>query len=147
MKAVLLAASASSIVTFSILLIAFLLRARIKRFVNRAAQTDGVVIALKQVSSQRRGTYAPVVRFITAGGESVEFTEMISSYPPKFKEKDPILVLYDPKEPRKARGVEKVSDLYFAVRILWMVGFGLLAAEVVIGGTFGLLFYFAGPFK
>jgi len=86
---------------------------RIDHFRNQAIVTQGTVIAFTKPLSENRTsydsrpktttpTYAPVVRFLTQEGRSVEFTSKSGTNPPRYSEGDTVEVLYSSSSPEKA---------------------------------------------
>jgi hypothetical protein len=69
------------------------------RFVARAEGADGVVVDLVD-----RGDYHPVVRFVTADEQSVQFEAGESAGDPSFfRVGESVGILYDPENPKDAR--------------------------------------------
>ena len=89
-------------------------------FVREAASAVGEVIGLHE----NRGdgvTYAPVIRFNTAGGRPFEFTDATSARPPGYRVGQRVKILYHSRNPRRAR-VASPSRLYMAPIIFGGVG-------------------------
>jgi hypothetical protein len=79
-----------------------------QRFLAKASTADGVVVRLdKVVERSREGDrytlYYPVVRFVTASGQVVEYSDDLGEDPPAYRVGDSVRVLYDPADPQKAR--------------------------------------------
>jgi hypothetical protein len=65
-------------------------------------RAPGSIQSLEYSSSQRRGSYYPVVIFTDAGGTRASFRDRIGSNPPAFRAGDAVTVLYVSGEPRSA---------------------------------------------
>ncbi len=96
-------------------------------FRGKAVPADGQVIAVTSKHNRKHHTYAPVVRFSTADGRTVEFTNRVyRSDKPTVGARIP--VLYDPADPQDAR----VDDMA-----------GRLVGPVITGGL-GTIFLLLG---
>ena len=107
---------------------------RTRTFINSSQETKGTVIRMLYSSDSDGSGYAPVFKFTTITGQSVEVAEKVYSNPPQFREGQVIDVLYDPQNPNRAR-VKKWSTLYFVPLLLGGMG-------VVFGGVGVLLLIF-----
>lgn len=76
---------------------------RERRFVAGAARASGTVVDLEYSRSSDGGAYYPVIRFVTAAGESVTFRSHVGSSPPSHQVGETLEVLYDPAAPQGAR--------------------------------------------
>lgn len=77
-----------------------------RTFVAQASGAHGTVVDMvrrKSTDSDHSDTYAPVVRFVTDTGETIEFTSDTSSNPPSYSRGERVEVLYRPLAPRNAR--------------------------------------------
>jgi hypothetical protein len=74
-----------------------------RTFIAQADSAYGTVIDVMRRQSNDSDTYAPVVRFVTAAGETVEFTSDTSSNPPGYSTGERVEVLYRPLAPRDAK--------------------------------------------
>jgi hypothetical protein len=115
-----------------------------RRFVAKAANASGVVVdvdeAVQQVRKRGSGdnwyyedvtVFYPVIRFVTARGQAVEFRAGEGSSDPfAHGVGDPIRVLYDPANPQAAR-LDTWTSRWGDSITLVAVGLGLL----VIGGV------------
>ena len=99
-----------------------------RTFVDRASTAHGRVIDMVRRQSNDSYTYAPVVRFVTETGETVEFTSDTSSDPPSYAKGERVEVLYRPLAPRDA----KVKDF----KSLW--------ASPIMFGALGSIFFVIG---
>jgi hypothetical protein len=134
----------SGMIIFGFLLVGFLLWLGTKRFIERSQNARGVVIKVKRVPFENRDTFSPIVRFTTHDGRALSFTHPQSSHPPEFEYGEQVNVLYDPRNPHKARVVRKISDLYFMAKIFWITGAGLLVVGFLIGAVFEAFQYSLG---
>jgi hypothetical protein len=118
---------------------------RTKRFVDESVRVTGVVVGLVRKKSKGHGTFSPRVRFTTADGREVEFTEMWSSYPPRFKVGDSAIVLYHRRNPGRARVLTSRWLLYFPALITG--GLGLLFAGVLLllSAVYAVAHFTLGP--
>ena len=94
-----------------------------RRDIAAGASADGTVIDLiVERDSDGDDIYYPRVRFMTAAGESVEFTGSVGSRPAAFDIGEAVAVLYDPAKPRNAR-IDSFFQLWFGPLILGFLGF------------------------
>ena len=107
---------------------------RTRSFINSSQETKGTVVRMLYSSDSDGSGYAPVFKFTTITGQSVEVAEKVYSNPPQFREGQVIDILYDPQNPYRAR-VKKWSTLYFVPLLLGGMG-------VVFGGIGVLLLIF-----
>jgi Protein of unknown function (DUF3592) len=74
------------------------------RFVAEAEHATGTVVDLSRRSdSDGTVSYYPVVRFVTANGEAIEFVSSTGSSPASESPGDRVEVLYDPDDPKGAQ--------------------------------------------
>jgi len=99
-----------------------------RMFVGEASAAHGTVIDMVARQSSDSTTYAPVVRFETEEGETVEFTSNTSSEPPSYVKGERVEILYRPLAPHDAR----IND------------FGSLWASPLMFGTAGSIFFLIG---
>jgi hypothetical protein len=65
--------------------------------VSQRPVREGQVVGLKEtLTTEEKATFAPVVRFTTADGRTIEFTSGVSSRPPAHAVGDRVMVHYDP---------------------------------------------------
>ena len=122
----------------------------INHFRNQAIVMQGKVIAFTKSLSENRTspgsrprsttpTYAPVVRFITEDGRSIEFTSKAGTNPPRYSEGETVEVLYSSSSPEKAR-INDFSSLWMGPFIVGGPGIVLLllgAGIIIIPGLKG----------
>ncbi len=107
----------------------FFAATRTKRFLASAREAPAEVIALQQrLGNDREQAYYPVLRYRTQEGSTREVVSNVGSNPPRYKEGDSVVVLYDPSRPDSVR-----IHTFFNV---W-------AFPLLLGGI-GVLFLFVG---
>ena len=111
----------------------------IRTFLAQAGSAQGTVIDLVRSSSSSSGTWAPVVRFVTAKGEKIEFTSSTGSNPPSYSQGESVEILYDPGKPRDAR-INGFVALWLGPMIVggigsvfFLIGGGIVLASVLQG--------------
>jgi hypothetical protein len=124
-----------------LLLAGFILWYRTRRFIAKTHRATGVVLKVKIIPFENKDTFAPVVRFTTRDGRALSFTDPVSKYPAEFEVGERTQVLYDPKDPHRARAVRNISDLFLAARIFVVAGIALLAMLLLVGMVLGTLTY------
>jgi Protein of unknown function (DUF3592)/WD domain, G-beta repeat len=103
---------------------------------SSSRRADGVVIGLDISSSNGKTTHHPVVRFVTAREQVIEFTSNVYAGE---SVGDSVKVRYDPNNPRHARldsGSARVASGFFDILFL------LVGLAVALGG--GVLFWWFG---
>jgi len=124
-----------SFVGFLLAAIGVFLFIRTRIFLSTAQEVKGTVIRMVYShNSEGGGGYSPVYQFRTLEGQTIEAGESMSSNPPMFREGQVIDVLYDPRNPQKAR-IKKWMSLYFVSVLLG--GMGLVFGGV---GVVSLVF-------
>ena len=123
-----------SLVGELLLVIGLFIWFRTRSFINSSQETKGTVVRMLYSSDSDGSGYAPVFKFTTITGQSVEVAEKVYSNPPQFREGQVIDILYDPQNPNRAR-VKKWSTLYFVPLLLGGMG-------VLFGGIGVLLLIF-----
>jgi Protein of unknown function (DUF3592) len=113
-----------------LLLVAMYLVQQTRTFYREASKAQGTVIDLVRGRSSSSRTYAPVVRFVTEAGESIEFTSDTGSNPPSYSEGEIVEVLYRPETPHAAR-----INGFFALWLGPLVSSGLGTVFTLIGGA------------
>jgi hypothetical protein len=127
-------------------LIAGFLWYRTRRYIKRSHKAIGVVIKVKKIPFENRDTFSPVVRFETGDGRALSFTDPVSKYPAEFEVGEQTPVLYDPRNPHKARAVKRISDLFISAQLFGGAGAVLLVLGLLAGMAFGLRNYLSGLF-
>jgi Protein of unknown function (DUF3592) len=107
-----------------------------REFVSHASIAQGTVIDLVRRQTSDAKTFAPLVRFTTADGETIEFTSATASNPPGYAKGDGVAVLYRPLAPRDAR-IDGFASLWAGP--LMFGGLGsitfLVGASVLLNGV------------
>jgi hypothetical protein len=95
-----------------------------RAWLARSVEATGSVIEMVRVRDRETGdvSFAPLVRFQTRDGKTVEFQSTFRSNPPAYSTGQNVTVLYDPAEPNAAA----VSGLFS----IW--GFSIILALVGI---------------
>ena len=108
-----------------------------RAWLARAVEAQGSVIEMVRVID--RDTYssmfAPLVRFKTADGKSIEFQSTTQSNPPAYYAGQTVTVLYDPGRPNSA-AIAGLFSIWGASIILGIIGIVFLAfgiAAVLVG--------------
>jgi uncharacterized protein DUF3592 len=115
-----------------LLVVGLVMFVQTRRFLATAATTQGTVVGYQQRrSSKGRVAYKPIVRFTTATGSVEEFTDSVSSSPPGYEEGAAVLVLYDAKNPGKAR-LDSGFRLWLLPALLSGIGLAFLVVGVVL---------------
>ena len=109
-----------------------------KTWVAHAIEVPGKVIEMVSVRDREDSGYmfAPVVRFQTIEGSTVEFESGFRSNPPAYRTGQAVSVLYDPDEPHSA-AIHGFLSLWLMSIILGFIGTIFLTvgtAMVVVSG-------------
>lgn len=119
-----------------------------RTFARTATKSSGVVVGFRtrRVRRARRDSSSPdllsdfpVVRYVTAAGQTIEFESAFGTRPPIHREGEVVVVLYDPAVPQQAR-IASRGWLYGIALIFIALGTVLLAFAAI----FGLLLWFMG---
>lgn len=96
---------------------------RTKRFLARARETHGTVVALEESrSTSGNGTaYYPVIHYQTHEGSQHEVTATVGGNPPDFQVGDSVAVLYDPENPETMR-LDASLHIWFPSILLGVFG-------------------------
>jgi hypothetical protein len=107
-----------------------------RAWLARAVEAPGTVIEMVRVRDSDSGSYmfAPLVRFQTAEGRTVEFQSMVQTNPPAYHAGESVTVLYDPAKPGSA-AISGWFSIWAVPLILGIVGvflavFGFGAAAI-----------------
>ncbi|MES2391772.1 MAG: DUF3592 domain-containing protein [Acidobacteriota bacterium] len=99
-----------------------------QRFLDRAVETDGVVVRMAAVSGDDGETFAPVTRFMGPRGE-VEVRSNTSSKPPEFTVGEAVRVVFDPQQPEGAE-IETFWQLWSGAMIVGGIGAAFVIAAI-----------------
>jgi hypothetical protein len=100
-------------------------------FYSNGVEVKGTVVRLESSSSSDSGTtYSPVFRY-TVNGVDYEYESVNSSNPPTHKVGEVTTLLYDPKDPEKARE-KSFWELWLMPVILFPISFMMLILSIVI---------------
>jgi len=117
----------------------FLLEA--KHFASKSYRAKGTVIELKKVRrlsdskssvSRYKTVYYPVIKYQTKDRKNIRFTSSSGSYPSPYKKGDQVEIMYDPKNPLKARIVSFRSMWLFPVLFFGIGGVLILTGSVIL---------------
>ena len=114
-----------------------------KTWIAHAIEVPGTVIEMLRVRDIDNTGYlfAPVVRFKTMQGNTVEFESSFRSNPPAYRTGQAVSVLYDPDEPRSA-AIRGFFSLWLMPIILGFVG----SIFLIVGTAMVILSGWAGKF-
>ena len=94
-----------------------------RAWLARAVEAPGSVIEMVRIRDNDTGsfTFAPLVRFQTAEGRTVDFQSTLRSNPPSYSTGDDVTVLYDPARP-SAAAVSGFFSIWFGTIIPAIIG-------------------------
>jgi hypothetical protein len=115
-----------------------------KAWIARCVQTEGTVIEIvRHRDSDNTGyVFAPRVRFATAEGRTIEFESRLRTYPPAYRPRQTVTVLYERDVPESAT-IHGFFSLWLMAMILGFIGSIFLligAAMIVLGAHVGRVF-------
>ncbi len=117
--------------------LAWFFLAQTRRFLRTAVDATGTIIDLIESSGSEGGTtYSAVVRFQTADGREIQWTESMASNPPPGQRGDTLGMKYDPENPQRAR-IAKASRLWFMPALFGGLGvlFFIIGVILTIAGA------------
>ena len=91
------------------------------RLMLTAEETEGIVVYMNTYSDSDGESYSPDVKFTTRYGETIRFTDDLSTYPADFKVGDKVTVIYDPLHPQDVR-IKSFLRLWLFPTIFALVG-------------------------
>jgi hypothetical protein len=108
-----------------------------RAWLARSVAAEGAVVEMIRVVDRESlsSSFAPLVRFRTADGKSIEFQSTAQSNPPAYYAGQTVTVLYDPAKPNSA-AIEGLFPVWGATMILAAIGIMFTAfgvGGVVIG--------------
>jgi hypothetical protein len=98
-----------------------------RAWLARAVEAPGTVIEMVRVRNSDSGGYmfAPLVRFATAEGKTIEFQSTVHTNPPAYHAGERVTVLYDPAKPNSA-AISGWFSIWAVPFILGIVGAGFV---------------------
>jgi hypothetical protein len=92
-------------------------------WLGRSVQATGVVVENVRMQNRQTGElmFAPLVRFQTADGRTIEFQSSLRTNPPAYSPGQRVTVLYDPAKPVSAE-IASLFSIWFAPIVLWFLG-------------------------
>lgn len=118
------------------LLGAYALYSSTSSFIDRAVETEGVVVDLILSRSSDSSAYYPVVVFQDSNGREVEFQSNSGSNPAPYNRGERISVLYETSAPERAR-INGFFSLWGAAMIVGGLGlaFALVGGAMLVTGV------------
>lgn len=115
-----------------------------KTWLAHAVEVQGKVIEMVRMRDSDNTGYlfAPVVRFQTLTGDTIEFESGLRTNPPAYRTGQTVSVLYDPDEPRSA-AIRGVFSLWFMSIILGFIGsiFTIVGTAMVLMSGWAAQFF------
>jgi hypothetical protein len=92
-------------------------------WLGRSLQASGVVVENVRMQDRQTGNlmFAPLIRFQTADGRTIEFQSSLRTNPPSYSPGQSVTVLYDPAKPVSAE-IANLFSIWFAPMVLWFLG-------------------------
>jgi hypothetical protein len=114
-----------------------------KTWLAHAIEVEGKVIEMVRMRDSDNTGYlfAPVVRFKTVEGNTVEFESGLRSNPPAYRTGQTVSVFYDPDEPRSA-AIKGFFSLWLMPMILGFIG----SVFLIVGTGMVVMSSWAGRF-
>jgi hypothetical protein len=120
------------IVGVGLLLGFFFVFSRTRRFLASAQEARAEVIGIKEsIGSSRDRVYYPVLRYRTQQGATKEVVSSVGSNPPRYKEGDSVVVLYDPAQPGDVR-IHSFFNVWIGPLVLGLLGVIMTGVGVVL---------------
>ncbi len=125
------------IVGVGLLLGFFFAFSRTRRFLASAQEARAEVVGMQDRigSNQRNRVYYPVLRYRTQQGATKEVVSSVGSSPPRYKEGDSVVILYDPAKPEDVR-IHSFVNVWIGPLVLGVLG--VILTLVGAGLTFFL---------
>jgi len=111
----------SGLVGALLLVIGIIMGINTGMFAARAQKVKGSVDHMKSRHDSVGVSYAPVFQFKTQSGESIQLAGLTYSNPPQFQAGQAVDILYDSKNPKRAR-VNQGPRLYLVPLLLAALG-------------------------
>jgi hypothetical protein len=123
------------IVGVGLLLGSFFAFSRTRRFLASAQEARAEVVGMQERigNDHRSRVYYPVLRYRTQQGATKEVVSSVGSSPPRHKEGDSVVILYDPAKPENVR-IHSFLNVWIAPLILGLLG--VILTVVGAGLTF-----------
>jgi hypothetical protein len=121
------------IVGVGLLLGFFFTLSRTRRFLASAQEARAEVVGIKERgggSGQSR-VYYPVLRYRTQQGATKEVVSSVGSNPPRYKEGESVVVLYDPAQPGDVR-IHSFFNVWVGPLVLGGLGIIMTAVGAVV---------------
>jgi len=113
----------------------FFAASRTRSFLATAHEARAEVIALQhRLGQNHERAYYPVLRYRTQEGSTQEVVSSVGTNPPRYKEGDSVVVLYDPARPDTVR-----IHTFFNVWVFPLVLGGLGVIFLIVGGGITLM--------
>ena len=96
---------------------------------KQGVETAGMVVRLEENYDSDGSTYAPVVRFSTPNGQSIEFVSSYYSSPPDYEVGESVAVVYRIEQPEKAviKGDGQLLHIIFMLVGGVVIGIGAIS--------------------
>ena len=96
---------------------------RTRRFLASAQEARAEVVGMQDRigTNHRDRVYYPVLRYRTQQGATKEVVSSVGSSPPRYKEGDSVVVLYDPAKPEDVR-IHSFLNVWVAPLVLGSLG-------------------------
>jgi hypothetical protein len=107
-----------------------------KAWLGRSVEAEGSVVEMvRVVDRETHGSmFAPLVRFKTPDGKSIEFQSTTQSNPPSYYAGQTVTVLYDPGKPNSA-AIAGLFSIWGATIILGIIGSVFLLIGLALAVT------------
>lgn len=118
-----------------------------RTWLAHAVEVEGKVIEMVRTRDREDSTYlfAPVVRFQTVEGATIEFESGLRSNPPAYRTGETVTVFYDRYEPRYAK-IKGFFSLWFMPFLLGFIGsiFLVVGTAMVVMSRWAARFFEPG---
>jgi Protein of unknown function (DUF3592) len=110
---------------------------RTRSFLASAREAQARVVGMKErIGTERQVAYYPVLRYQTHQGSVKEIVSSVGSNPPRYKEGDSVVILYDPAKPESAR-IHTFFNVWGVPLILGGMGFLFLIVSGIVVAVSG----------
>jgi hypothetical protein len=105
---------------------------------SHGERVQGTVVFLELKKTLHGSTYYAVVQFATREGTAVQFTDVMGSNPPAYREGDPVNVLYSRYLPERTATIDRGILDWLAPGVLCVMGTALAGIALWVRlGAFG----------